>query len=123
MFYRVTTTIHSFGVRIDANGDFLPPPIRTQTLNDLGLPDTPPIVRGINSDGSYVISRDFDTRQEAMDWADHYDSVESFISYTITEVEQKEIGTYSDAYLALTAEQKISLWENTAPKISSDASI
>lgn len=115
MFYRVTTTLRPFGIKIDNNGDFLPPPVRTQKLNDLGLPDTPPIIRGINDDGSYVVSRDFDTRVEAMDWADHYDQVESFVSYTINEVEQKEVGTYSDAYLALTAEQKIAVWEQCPP--------
>jgi len=111
MFYRVYTTIIPESVRIDANGDHLASPTRMQDLSELGLPNTPPVFNGRNTDGSFNIFRDFDTQTQANQWLEWYQQIPAYISGSIEEVAEKVVATYSDAYLALTPEEQLLAWE------------
>lgn len=119
MFYRITTTIQPWAVKIDNEGNNLASPARIEQLAAMGLPNTPPLLDHINPDGTYVIYRDFDTQEQADIWDAHYTNSgrSDLVGSTVwTEVETKQVGTYTDSYLALTDEEKIALWNSTPSK-------
>lgn len=112
MFYRVHTAITPWSLRIDSNGDNLASFKRIEDLARLGLPNTPPVNLGRDDDGNFNIFRDFDTQEQADQWLQWYQVQHSFVSGSVEQVEEKIVGTYSDAYLALTQEQQLLAWED-----------
>jgi hypothetical protein len=111
MFYRVHATIIPEAVKIHANGDILASESRMANLATMCLPNTPPLIDHIEPDGTYVLYRDFDTQAQAQQWVNFYQELPSLVSTpTITEVEVKQVGTYSDWYLSLTDSEKLELY-------------
>jgi hypothetical protein len=115
MFYRVTTPIYGWAVKWDSEGNHLASPSRIAELSAMGLPNTPPLIDHIDpASGVYVIYRDFDTQEQADHWVNFYSTRNELVSApTVTEVEVKEVGEYNGAYLELTDEEKLTVWEQT----------
>ena len=114
MFYRVHVTLIPEYVKIHKNGDILASPSRIADLAAMGLPNTPPLIDHVEPDGTHVLYRDFDTQEQAQQWANYYLGRPSLVSTpTITEVEEKQVGTYSEWYLTLTDLEKLYLYDQT----------
>lgn len=113
MFYRVHTVALTTGIKIDGDHNLIASPSRLAKLASLGLPDAPPLLVSADPNGTCHVYRDFDTLEQAQSWSSYYESLPSFVSQTMEEVEQKEVGVYVGAYQYLTDKEKITVWENT----------
>ena len=98
MPYRVTLVVTAQSIKIDENGDFIRSPSGREKLVSMELPDTPPVLVGKNSDGSYTTTRDFDTEDQANEWLDYYKERPAYIDGNVSQVDEKIITVHSGKY-------------------------
>jgi hypothetical protein len=98
MPYRVTLKVTAQSIKIDDDGDFIRSPSGILQLQSMGLQDTPPVLVGKNSDGSYTTTRDFDTEELANTWLTYYQTRPAYISGEVSQVDQKIVTAHSDKY-------------------------
>ena len=98
MPYRVTLVVTAQNIKIDENGDLIRSPFGREKLKSMGLPETPPVLAGRNSDGTYNTTRDFDTKDQADEWLEYYKQRPAYIAGDVSQVDEKIITSHSEKY-------------------------